>query len=96
MVIGKLKYLMEPAVEHTPHCLVYGHARVQGTLGRWACSVQRELKGKVAWAKRDVDSHACVLGLPGQVNKFDSNRPLLTVWDCLISLPHRVTRATLL
>ena len=37
-----------------------------------------------------------VLGLPGQVNKFDSNRPVLTVWDCLISLPHRVTRATLL
>ena len=36
MVIGKLKYLMEPAVEYTPHCLVYGHARVQGTLGRWA------------------------------------------------------------
>ena len=37
-----------------------------------------------------------VLGLPGQVNKFDSNRPLLTVWDCLIPLPHRVIRATLL
>ena len=31
-----------------------------------------------------------------QVNKFDSNRPLLTVWDCLISLPHSVIRATLL
>ena len=39
--------------------------------GRRACSVKRELKGKVAWAKRDVDPHACVLGLPGQVNKFD-------------------------
>ena len=38
----------------------------------------------------------CVLGLPGQVNKFDLNRPLLTVWDCLISLPHRVIRATIL
>ena len=38
----------------------------------------------------------CVLGLPGQVNKFDSNRLLPTVWDCLISLPHRVIRATLL
>jgi hypothetical protein len=30
MVIGKLKYLMELAVEHTLHCLVYGHTRVQG------------------------------------------------------------------
>ena len=37
-----------------------------------------------------------VLGLPGQVKKFDSNRLLLTVWDCLISLPHRVIRATIL
>ena len=36
-----------------------------------------------------------VLGLPGQVKKFDSNRLLLTVWDCLIPLPHRVIRATL-
>ena len=52
--------------------------------------MQRELTGKVAWAERDVDPHACVLGLPGQVNKFDSNRPLLTVWDCLTLLPHRV------
>ena len=33
---------------------------------------------------------ACVLGLAGQVNKFDSNRPLLMVWDCLTYLPHRV------
>ena len=41
-------------------------------------------------------SKMCVLGLPGQVNKFDSNHPLLTVWDYLISLPHRVIRATLL
>ena len=37
-----------------------------------------------------------VLGLLGQVNKFDSNRLLPTVWDCLISLPHRVIRATIL
>ena len=42
MVIGKLKYLMEPAVEYTPHCLVYGHAWVQGTLGRWACFMPGE------------------------------------------------------
>ena len=46
MVIGKLKYLMEPAVEHTPHCLVYGHAQVQGTLGRWACFMPGE-KGEM-------------------------------------------------
>ena len=38
----------------------------------------------------------CVLGLPGQVKKFDLNRLLLTVWDCLIPLPHRVIRATIL
>ena len=74
MVIGKLKYLMEPAVEHTPHCLVFGHARVQGTLGRWACSMPGE-KGE----KSRGDFIPCVcLGLPGQVNKFDSNRPSLT------------------
>ena len=30
MIIGKLKYLMEPAVEYAPHYLVFGHARVQG------------------------------------------------------------------
>ena len=45
MVIGKLKYLMEPAVEHTPHCLVFVHARVQGTPGQWAYSMLGE-KGK--------------------------------------------------
>ena len=49
MVIGKFKYLMEPAVEHTPHCLVFGHARVQGTLGRWALFHARGKMGKVAW-----------------------------------------------
>ena len=74
MVIGKLKYLMEPAVEHTPHCLVYGHARVQGTLGRWACSMPGE-KGEKS---RGWFHSPCVcLGLSGQVNKFDSNRPFL-------------------
>ena len=52
--------------------------------------MKQELKGNVAWANPDVDPHACVLGLPGQVNKFDSNHPLLTVWDCLTLLPHRV------
>ena len=100
MVIGKLKYWIEPQPEHTfpPSLNVVSHAATCGckkahdpapyrgvdscSRGCWACSVHRELKGKVAWAKRDVDPHACVLGLPGQVNKFDSNRPLLTVWDC--------------
>ena len=48
------------------------------------------IEGKSRVAKRDVDPHTCVLGLSGQVNKFDSNRPLLTVWDCLTLLPHRV------
>ena len=108
MVIGKLKYWIEPQPEHTfpPSLNVVSHAATCGckkahdpasyrgvdswSRGRWACSVQRELKGKVAWAKRDVDPHACVLALPGQVNKFDSNRPLLTVWDCLTLLLHRV------
>ena len=37
-----------------------------------------------------------MLGLPSQVKKFDSNRLLLTAWDCLIPLPHRVIRATIL
>ena len=57
--------------------------------------MKRELKGKVVWAKRDIDPHACVLDLPGQVKKFDSNRPLLTVWDCLTLLPHRVRSGTM-
>ena len=74
MVIGKLKYLMDPAVEHTPHCLVgsrtgAGHPRAVGLFHA------RGKRGKVAW----VISFRCVcLGLPGQVNKFDSNRPSLT------------------
>ena len=74
MVIGKLKYL-EPAVEHIPHCLVFGHARVQGTLGRWACFMPGE-KGEKSrgW----LGPHACELDLPCKVNKFDSNRPTLT------------------
>ena len=58
--------------------------------GGWPWSTTRKERGKVTWAKRDVDPHACVLGLPGQVNKFNSNRLLLTVWDCLTLLPHRV------
>ena len=90
MVIGKLKYWIAPRSEHTfpPSLnvvLMRPHAGARRLTTR-----KRELKGKVVWAKRDVDPHACVLGLPGQVNKFDSNRPLLTVWDCLTLLPHRV------
>ena len=53
MVIGKLKYLMEPAMEHTLHYLVYGHAQVQG----WALYPRavglfhaHEKRGKVMWA----------------------------------------------
>jgi hypothetical protein len=38
-----------------------------------------------------VVPHTCVLGLPLKVKKFDSNRPFLTVWDCLTLLSHRVT-----
>ena len=112
MVIGKLKYWIEPQPEHTfpPSLNVVSHAATcgckkahdptycgvdSGSRGGWPWSTTRKERWKVAWAKRDVDPHACVLGLPGQVNKFDSNRPLLTVWDCLIPLPHRVIRVTL-
>ena len=48
-----------------------------------------ERKGKSCVG--DFIPHACVLDLPSKVKKLDSNRPLLTVWDCLILLPHRVT-----
>ena len=64
---------------------------------RGECSYpQAEKKGKRLFGNDPTVFQTCVLGLPGQVNKFDSNRPLLTVWDCLISLPHRVIRATIL
>ena len=55
-----------------------------------------EKKGQRLFGNDPTVFQTCVLGLPGQVKKFDSNRLLLTVWDCLISLPHRVIRATLL
>jgi hypothetical protein len=54
MVIGKLKYWIEPRPEYTPHCLDFGLIWDDGcraglcSRGRWACSVKRELKGKVA------------------------------------------------
>ena len=54
------------------------------------------MKGKRLFGNDPTVFQTCVLGLPGQVNKFDSNHLLPTVWDCLISLPHRVIRATLL
>ena len=80
MVIGKLKYWIAPRPEYIPHRLELvhmwpGHMQLC-TLGRWACSVKRELKGTVVW----VTLFPCVcLGLPGQVNKLDSNRPFLAV-----------------
>ena len=55
---------------------------------------ERKVNGCLGTTRRCFQT--CVLGLPGQVNKLDSNRLLATVWDCLISLPHRVIRATLL
>ena len=106
MVIGKLKYLIGPASGLYSHPLwtlfSCSHMRCKEahdptyggvyscTRSGWPWSTTRKERGKVAWVKRDVDPHACVLGLPGQVNKFDSNRPLLTVWDCLTLLLHRV------
>ena len=64
---------------------------------RGECSYpQAGKKGKRLFGNDPTVFQTCVLGLPGQVNKFDSNHPLLTVWDCLISLPHRVIRATIL
>ena len=104
MVIVKHKYLIGPASELLPHPLwtlfSCGHMRVQRRLttrctGAWILVVevgdpdpQPGKKGEKScgW----LGSHTCVLGLPGQVNKFNSNRPLLTVWDCLTLLPHRV------
>ena len=53
-------------------------------------------KGQRLFGNDPTVFQTCVLGLPGQVKKFDSNRLLLTVWDCLIPLPHRVIRVTLL
>ena len=49
---------------------------------------ERKVNGCLGTTRRCFQT--CVLGLPGQVNKFDSNRPLLTVWDCLTLLLHRV------
>src|SRR6185369_16401402 len=64
---------------------------------RGDCSYpQAGKKGKRLFGNDPTVFQMCVLGLPGQVKKFDSNRLLLTVWDCFISLPHRVIRATIL
>jgi len=64
---------------------------------RGECSYpQAGKKGKLLFGNDPTVFQTCVLGLPGQVNKFDSNRLLPTIWDCLISLPHRVIRATIL
>src|SRR6185312_7796449 len=64
---------------------------------RGECSYpQAGKKGKRLFGNDPTVFQTCMLGLPGQVNKFDSNSLLTTVWDCLISLPHRVIRAILL
>ena len=55
-----------------------------------------EKKGQRLFGNDPTVFQTCVLGLPGQVNKFDLKRLLPMVWDCLIPLPHRVIRATLL
>ena len=52
-------------------------------------------KGEKSRGRSEMSVPMRVWGLPGQVNKFDSNRPLLTVWDCLTLLPHRVRSGTL-
>ena len=58
---------------------------------RGECSYpQAGKKGKRLFGNDPTVFQTCVLGLPGQVNKFDSNRLLPTVWDCLISLPHNI------
>ena len=64
---------------------------------RGECSYpQAGKKGQRLFGNDPTVFQTCMLGLPGQVKKFDSNRLLLTVWDCLIPLPHRVIRATIL
>ena len=96
MVIGKLKYLIGPASGLYSHLLwtsflMRAHAGAESSYSVVEDGDPDPQPGKkgeksCGW----LGSHTCVLGLPGQVNKFDSNRPLLTVWDCLTLLPHRV------
>ena len=71
-----------------------GRKLVPCSRGEWPYP-QAGMKGQRLFGNDPTVFQTCVLGLPGQVNKFDSNRPLLTVWDCLIPLPHRVIRVTL-
>src|SRR6185503_2243093 len=74
-----------------------GAGRKLVTCSRGECSYpQAGKKSKRLFGNDPTVFQTCVLGLPGQVKKFDSNRLLLTVWDCLIPLPHRVIRATIL
>ena len=50
---------------------------------RGECSYpQAGKKGKRLFGNDPTVFQTCVLGLPCQVNKFDSNRLLPTVWDC--------------
>ena len=79
------------------HCDFEGQGWTLEPCSRGECSYpQAGKKGKRLFGNDPTVFQMCVLGLPGQVNKFDSNRLLPTVWDCLISLPHRVIRATIL
>ena len=70
-----------------------GRKMVPCSQGEWPYP-QAGMKGKWLFGNYLTVFQTCVLGLPGQVYEFDSNHPLLTVWDCLIPLPHRVIRVT--
>ena len=50
--------------------------------GEWPYP-QTGMKGQRLFGNDPTVFQTCVLGLPGQVNKFDSNRPLLTVLGLL-------------
>ena len=75
--------------------LVEGWTLEPCSRGEWHYP-QAGKKGQRLFGNDPTVFQTCVLGLPGQVKKLDSNRLLLTVWDCLIPLPHRVIRATIL
>ena len=90
MVIGKLKYLIGPPNGLYFHPLLdlvqdERNMRVQSgqTLQLRGVTLIHGLERKGKSHVVDFVPHACVLGLPCKVKKLDSNRPLLTVWDCL-------------
>ena len=79
----------------TLRLLGQGSALEPCSRGEWHYP-QAGKKGKRLFGNDPTVFQTCVLGLPSQVKKFDSNHLLLTVWNCLIPLPHRVIRATIL